>query len=117
VQAHQRCEYCKELLFARPFYLFPCVHGFHTDCLLERVYSHHHLEPSQLKELEKIEEEMQTIRSRLISDDKRAKVKLEKLQNEFGTIIVSLSQLSVLTVCYVTGQTDILLLTARCVGS
>jgi hypothetical protein len=44
----QRCEYCPQPLFSRQFYLFPCSHGMHADCLLKRAVTHKHLEPSQL---------------------------------------------------------------------
>lgn len=84
--AHQRCEYCDDLLFARQFYLFPCTHGYHTDCLLQRIYSHRHLEPSQLAAVSKIEEEIRSLRSRSIENDKRSQVKLEYLQSELGKV-------------------------------
>ena len=60
---HQNCEFCSESLFSSSssagpqrvsqsqqlqFYLFPCSHGFHTKCLLQRAKSHLLLEPSQL---------------------------------------------------------------------
>jgi hypothetical protein len=53
--SHQECEFCTETLFAvdgrtpqSQFYLFPCSHGFHTKCLLERAKSHLFLDASQL---------------------------------------------------------------------
>lgn len=32
----QCCEYCLSTpLFQKPFYLFPCSHGYHIDCMLK----------------------------------------------------------------------------------
>ncbi|KAF5280506.1 hypothetical protein FQA39_LY18028 [Lamprigera yunnana] len=31
------CEICKLTLIVRPFYLFPCNHKFHNDCLLKEL--------------------------------------------------------------------------------
>ena len=54
--SHQKCEFCSDQLLSSPqskqpaqmFYLFPCSHGFHAKCLLQRAKSHLLLEPSQL---------------------------------------------------------------------
>ena len=32
----QLCEYCSESLLGKVFYLFPCSHGFHCQCLVQR---------------------------------------------------------------------------------
>jgi vacuolar protein sorting-associated protein 18 len=34
VKTSQSCECCSSALFGKQFYLFPCGHGFHEDCLL-----------------------------------------------------------------------------------
>ena len=32
----QKCEYCMAgTLFSKPFYLFPCGHGYHTECMVK----------------------------------------------------------------------------------
>jgi hypothetical protein len=42
----QRCEYCSDLLLGKAFYLFPCSHGFHCQCLVQRCTQH--LSPAQV---------------------------------------------------------------------
>ena len=37
MQSNQRCYYCNTLALSSPFYLFPCSHAFHTDCVMERL--------------------------------------------------------------------------------
>jgi hypothetical protein len=37
VQADERCSSCSYLLLARQFYVFPCQHSFHADCLIGLV--------------------------------------------------------------------------------
>jgi hypothetical protein len=48
VTQHQRCEYCADALLGsnKAFYLFPCSHGFHCHCLVQRC--HAHLSPQQV---------------------------------------------------------------------
>lgn len=33
----QSCDLCKHLVLTRSFYLFPCEHVFHADCLKNKV--------------------------------------------------------------------------------
>ena len=37
VQARDVCSICDLQLLMRPFYLFPCGHRFHSDCLLNEL--------------------------------------------------------------------------------
>ena len=36
----QKCDHCNYPLLSRPFYMFPCQHGFHSDCLRTEVVKH-----------------------------------------------------------------------------
>jgi len=38
VRAVDRCTVCDNTLLIRNFYVFPCGHKFHADCLLSEVY-------------------------------------------------------------------------------
>lgn len=38
IQGNQVCELCSQAILSRVFYLFPCSHAFHADCLLNEVY-------------------------------------------------------------------------------
>ena len=37
VDAGEQCSVCPHLLMTRQFYVFPCHHSFHTDCLIGLV--------------------------------------------------------------------------------
>lgn len=37
IQVAEVCEICELALMIRPFYLFPCNHKFHSDCLLKEL--------------------------------------------------------------------------------
>ena len=37
VKAAQKCELCGDQLLHNDFYLFPCTHGFHSNCLIGEV--------------------------------------------------------------------------------
>ena len=88
VSSLQRCEYCVKPLFSQLFYLFPCSHGFHQDCLLRRVYTHKHLEDAQLQTVKSLEVEIRSISSRS-KDDKRSMARLEYLQHELDGCIAA----------------------------
>ena len=37
VEAEQKCSTCAQPLVSRQFYVFPCSHTFHADCLITEV--------------------------------------------------------------------------------
>lgn len=37
VPANEKCEVCSAILMVRPFYVFPCHHKFHADCLVAEL--------------------------------------------------------------------------------
>jgi len=39
IDAGERCSVCSHLLLTRQFYVFPCQHTFHADCLIGLVSS------------------------------------------------------------------------------
>jgi len=41
VQGSAVCGICAYPLLTRPFYLFPCNHGFHSDCMATEVRPYH----------------------------------------------------------------------------
>lgn len=57
-----QCSKCRYRLMSRRFYVFPCMHKFHADCLY--VTSQPYLLPSKLKridELQKLLQDIQTV--------------------------------------------------------
>ncbi|EFA08901.1 Vacuolar protein sorting-associated protein 18 homolog-like Protein [Tribolium castaneum] len=37
ISSEENCEICNGKLMVRPFYMFPCQHKFHTDCLMNEL--------------------------------------------------------------------------------
>ncbi|SPO29308.1 related to DigA protein [Ustilago trichophora] len=37
IDPDQKCHHCLQMLVQRQFYIFPCRHGFHADCLIGEV--------------------------------------------------------------------------------
>lgn len=37
INCDEVCEICNCILMVRPFYMFPCQHKFHSDCLLNEL--------------------------------------------------------------------------------
>ena len=89
VAASQRCEYCTETLFSKIFYLFPCSHGFHSECILRNI----HLTCRNEGELHDIKALEESIRKASISakdpSDKRAITQYEYLLAELDGLIAA----------------------------
>ena len=83
----QRCEICNDMLFRRQFYLFPCSHGFHGDCLMKKMTTF--LDPNQLASIRNIEEQLKLLAVRVKDSDKRAITQQEYLQNELDGFIAA----------------------------
>ena len=83
----QRCEYCPDSLFSRQFYLFPCSHGMHADCLLRRTHQFRHLDTSKLALVKALEDQLKSITMRVKDNDKRAMAQQETLQSELDAHI------------------------------
>ena len=99
----QRCELCEAPLFntSHHFYVFPCSHGMHSECLLHLApellssgrqddchrYSHH---KGGLEHVHAIVEQMRLLAPRAQHDnDKRAQTQMELLQAELDAYIAA----------------------------
>lgn len=49
INQSQLCQSCEGGLMSRPFYVFPCQHSFHADCLIKEVTQH--MPPHQLRRM------------------------------------------------------------------
>ncbi|GAA5958403.1 hypothetical protein JCM3765_007864 [Sporobolomyces pararoseus] len=49
VDANEKCGSCSQQLLTRQFYVFPCQHAFHADCLIKEVTKS--LSPTQLRRM------------------------------------------------------------------
>eukprot|EP00605_Chrysophyceae_sp_TOSAG23-4_P000496 GSChrysophyteH1.ASY1.ANO1.556.1 assembled CDS len=88
VSSLQRCEYCAQALFSRQFYLFPCSHGFHNDCLTTKVFTDKHLDSAQLEAVAVLESQIRNLAGRS-KDDKRAMSQMEYLQIELDGYVAA----------------------------
>jgi len=59
VKGSQQCEICNQLVLSRTFYLFPCEHAFHADCLVAKVMPH--LSRRQQKDVSSLFEQIQAM--------------------------------------------------------
>ena len=89
LSAGQRCEFCSnsgDFLFAKQFYIFPCGHGFHGDCLMKRSTE---ILPSAsiIKKTKDLEDQIKSLSARAKDSDKRSMMQLEYLQNELDSYI------------------------------
>ncbi|PLW22745.1 hypothetical protein PCASD_11089 [Puccinia coronata f. sp. avenae] len=49
INQDDECSSCHQRLLTRQFYLFPCQHSFHADCLIKEVMAH--MPPYQLRRM------------------------------------------------------------------
>ena len=56
IDTEHRCMQCATALLQRQFYLFPCRHGFHADCLTQLVTQH--LSSRRLRRLLQLQNEL-----------------------------------------------------------
>ncbi|KAI1305565.1 hypothetical protein EDD11_004922 [Mortierella claussenii] len=57
VASTERCTSCDYPLLTRQFYIFPCQHTFHADCLIKKLTPF--LSTRQLKRLDELQEQIQ----------------------------------------------------------
>ncbi|RWS29735.1 hypothetical protein B4U80_08207 [Leptotrombidium deliense] len=89
VKAEDQCCICDYALLTRAFYVFPCRHMFHSDCLASQLMPH--LKPEDRKRLDEIEKLM-LIPSQKIGNTENSPIKIankEQLQNELDDIVSS----------------------------
>ncbi|KAJ8297008.1 Vacuolar protein sorting-associated protein 18 [Rhodotorula toruloides] len=75
VDANEKCGACAQQLLTRQFYVFPCQHCFHADCLIQEVTKS--LTPTQLRRMLDLQSKVApssrrphtTSRSRTLLDD------------------------------------------------
>lgn len=81
----QKCDRCCDLLYNQQFYLFPCSHGFHCDCLSKNVVKF--MGESKAFKLRNLEDQLKLLLSRKDFSDKKVTAQIELLQNEIDGYI------------------------------
>lgn len=59
IGAQEKCSVCQYPLLTRSFYVFPCSHVFHTDCLISEVLLH--VKDKQRRKVEEIQTKLSNI--------------------------------------------------------
>ena len=63
--SHHKCEICEKYLLGSIFYIFPCLHGYHRNCLLQELINLKVINFEKLSDLDKIDTKMKQIQESL----------------------------------------------------
>ncbi|CAG8549918.1 24581_t:CDS:10 [Cetraspora pellucida] len=66
VTSGEKCSLCDFPLLTRQFYIFPCQHAFHSDCLIQEVTKH--LNTVQLRKILELQEQIGKERAKELSN-------------------------------------------------
>ncbi|KAI8456761.1 Pep3/Vps18/deep orange family-domain-containing protein [Phakopsora pachyrhizi] len=61
INQDDECSLCEETLTTRQFYLFPCQHSFHADCLIKEVTKH--MPPHQLRRMVTLQNKLSQVKT------------------------------------------------------
>lgn len=84
---YQRCEPCGEVLLGKQFYLFPCSHGFHCQCLINLAPKI--LSPQQFHALESLLDSLKSLTGRGKEFDNRTRIQYENIQAEIDNFVAA----------------------------
>jgi hypothetical protein len=85
---YQRCETCHDLLLGKQFYLFPCSHGFHCECLIQQAPKI--LTPAQFQAFQVLSDALKTLTAgRGKEFDHRTRVQVEHIQAEMDNYVAA----------------------------
>lgn len=60
INSSQKCDECLRSIYLEEFYIFPCLHGFHKECLLKRIMESP-IENKKIPEIEEINKKIQSL--------------------------------------------------------
>lgn len=60
INSSQKCDECLRSIYLEEFYIFPCLHGFHKECLLKRIMENP-IENKKIPEIEEINKKIQSL--------------------------------------------------------
>ena len=90
MSSNQTCELCGGTVLTQQFYIFPCSHAFHNDCLFKHVLPH--LNPGQRRAVNDLQEQLNAELAAgggsssggggFVSGNKRKATQLEAIQSE-----------------------------------
>lgn len=65
IDSDHKCEQCERMLFNNECYVFPCMHGFHKDCLFESVKNQPSFNSSKVEKISVLNEEIRDVKNRI----------------------------------------------------
>lgn len=51
IDTNKTCEECFQSMFFSEFYIFPCMHGFHKDCIMKKLKTSHDKKSQKFEEI------------------------------------------------------------------
>eukprot|EP00057_Strongylocentrotus_purpuratus_P021026 XP_011675500.1 PREDICTED: vacuolar protein sorting-associated protein 18 homolog [Strongylocentrotus purpuratus] len=93
VSGQQKCASCNYPLLTRSFYLFPCEHMFHSDCLVTEI--HPHLTPAKNIRISEIQSQLTTLHgqrpqgSSTSTEGATKREEIDRLRNELDDIVAA----------------------------
>ena len=60
INSSQKCDECLRSIYLEEFYIFPCLHGFHKECLLKRIMDSP-IECQKIPEIEDVNKRIQNL--------------------------------------------------------
>ncbi|XP_071479921.1 vacuolar protein sorting-associated protein 18 homolog [Diadema antillarum] len=93
VSGQQKCASCNFPLLTRSFYLFPCEHMFHADCLITEVQPH--LIPAKRIRMSEIQSQLSALQSQrpqtstASAEGTTKREEMDRLRNELDDIVAA----------------------------
>lgn len=89
ISNYQQCDLCCTILMGSQFYLYPCSHGFHSNCLLSHTKKC--LNSNDLQVIETLETSLKQLQVLKESNntDNKIKVRYEAIQEEIDSYIAA----------------------------
>jgi hypothetical protein len=89
VDSNTKCEECFKVLYKSEFYIFPCMHGFHKDCLFEAAKSQPVVNVHKLEEIGVLSDDIDQIKQKMARKQEAQKMNREAATG-FSSLMTSL---------------------------
>ena len=66
IDSSHKCEECFKTLFNQEFYIFPCMHGFHRECLFESVKIQPTFNRFKVEKIDILNDEIRMLKDRIL---------------------------------------------------
>lgn len=90
IEAHEPCAICESYLLLKPFFVFPCGHKFHGDCLEKQIIPM--LTSEQSRRLSSLKQQLENILTTSVAIAERTnqqRMSRDKIKTEIENILAS----------------------------